>query len=61
MILRTKQLLQSIREVAVQENKLPPDSRIVIEADGIYLEQIDSSSFCCRTSLTERIRLDYED
>lgn len=49
--------LEAYRKIAVEKHNFPPDSRLVVESDGTYLEKIDKDSFCCKTSLTDRVKL----
>ena len=54
---KMEDILLAYRKAACDDNNYPPDSRIIIEKDGVYLERICSNSFCCKTSLTERVKL----
>jgi len=56
--MRPLERLEEYRNHAVALHDFPPDSRLVVEIDGTYLERIDKDSFCCGTTLHEhRIKL----
>ena len=50
--------MEAYRQIAIEKHNFPPNSRLVTETDGTYLERIDKNNFCCGTTMAEsRIKL----
>lgn len=45
--------LLKLREELIKKANMPPDSKIEITAEGVFIQRIDDSSFCCGTTLCE--------